>query len=88
MTGRARFGGVSFAGCFLPQPDDLLAEFGGKVADHPRQPREQAVDPLHTSEGKRGLSRGGYGTEEIWTEFSRRPDRVKLIASATASQPS
>jgi 5-methylcytosine-specific restriction protein A len=42
----------------------------------------RAVDPLHTSEGKRGLSHGGYGTEEIWTEFSRRPDRVKLIASA------
>jgi hypothetical protein len=42
----------------------------------------RAVDPLHTSQGKRGLSRGGCGTEEIWTEFSQRPDRVKLIASA------
>jgi 5-methylcytosine-specific restriction protein A len=42
----------------------------------------RAVDPLHTSQGKRGLSRGGYGTEEVWTEFSQRPDRLKLVASA------
>jgi 5-methylcytosine-specific restriction protein A len=42
----------------------------------------RAVDPLHTSQGKRGLSRGGYGTEEVWTEFSQRPDKLKLIASA------
>jgi predicted HNH restriction endonuclease len=42
----------------------------------------RAVDPLHTSQGKRGLSRGGYGTEEVWTEFSQHQDRLKLIASA------
>jgi 5-methylcytosine-specific restriction protein A len=42
----------------------------------------RAVDPLHTSQGKRGLSRGGYGTEEVWTELSQRPDKLKLIASA------
>ena len=42
----------------------------------------RAVDPLYTSQGKRGLQRGGYGTEEVWTEFSERPDRLKLIASA------
>jgi 5-methylcytosine-specific restriction enzyme A len=42
----------------------------------------RAVDPLHTSQGKRGLSRGGYGTEEIWTEFSQHPGKLKLIASA------
>jgi 5-methylcytosine-specific restriction protein A len=42
----------------------------------------RAVDPLHTSQGKRGLSRGGYGTEKVWTEFSQQPDRLQLIASA------
>jgi 5-methylcytosine-specific restriction enzyme A len=42
----------------------------------------RAVDPLHTSQGKRGLSRGGYGTLEVWTEFSQHKDRLKLIASA------
>src|SRR5271154_3507636 len=42
----------------------------------------RSVDPAHTSQGKRGLSRGGYGTEEVWVEFSQRPDILKLIASA------
>jgi 5-methylcytosine-specific restriction protein A len=42
----------------------------------------RAVVPLHTSQGKRGLSRGGYGTLEVWTEFSQRLDSLKLIASA------
>jgi 5-methylcytosine-specific restriction enzyme A len=42
----------------------------------------RAVDPLHTSRGKRGLSRGGHGVAEIWEEFSARFDELKLIASA------
>jgi 5-methylcytosine-specific restriction enzyme A len=42
----------------------------------------RAVDPLHTSRGKRGLSRGGHGVAEIWEEFSTRPNELKLIASA------
>lgn len=45
----------------------------------------RAVDPLHTSQGKRGLSRGGHGAEEIWTEFSERSDELKLIATAIRS---
>jgi 5-methylcytosine-specific restriction protein A len=42
----------------------------------------RAVDPLHTSRGKRGLSRGGNGVAELWEEFSNRGDELKLIASA------
>jgi 5-methylcytosine-specific restriction protein A len=42
----------------------------------------RAVDPLHTSQGKRGLSRGGNGVAELWEEFSSRGDELKLIASA------
>ena len=42
----------------------------------------RAVDPLHTSQGKRGLSRGGNGVAELWEEFSSRSDELKLIASA------
>ena len=42
----------------------------------------RAVDPLHTSQGKRGLSRGGNEVAELWEEFSNRGDEVKLIASA------
>jgi 5-methylcytosine-specific restriction enzyme A len=42
----------------------------------------RAVDPLHTSQGKRGLSRGGNGVAELWEEFSNRGDELKLIASA------
>jgi 5-methylcytosine-specific restriction enzyme A len=42
----------------------------------------RAVDPLHTSQGKRGLSRGGHGVAEIWNEFSARHEELKLIASA------
>jgi 5-methylcytosine-specific restriction protein A len=45
----------------------------------------RAIDHLHTSQGKRGLSRGGHGTEEIWTEFSERPDELQLIAAAIRS---
>ena len=26
----------------------------------------RAVDPMHTSQGKRGLSRGGAGVAELW----------------------
>lgn len=33
----------------------------------------RAVDPLHTSQGKRGLSRGGRGVEDVWVEFAERP---------------
>ena len=42
----------------------------------------RAVDPLHTSQGKRGLSRGGNGVAKLWEEFSDRSDELKLIASA------
>jgi 5-methylcytosine-specific restriction protein A len=42
----------------------------------------RSVDPLHTSQGKRGLSRGGNGAAELWEEFSNRSDELKLIASA------
>ena len=42
----------------------------------------RAVDPVHTSQGKRGLSRGGHGVGEIWEEFSTRFDELKLIATA------
>ncbi len=38
----------------------------------------RAVDPLHTSQGKRGLSRGGHGVAELWEEFSTRVDELKL----------
>jgi predicted HNH restriction endonuclease len=42
----------------------------------------RAVDPLHTAQGKRGLSRGGHGVAELWEEYSTRFDQLKLIASA------
>jgi 5-methylcytosine-specific restriction enzyme A len=42
----------------------------------------RAVDPMHTSQGKRGLSRGGAGVAELWEEFSNHGDELKLIASA------
>jgi 5-methylcytosine-specific restriction protein A len=42
----------------------------------------RALDPLHTSQGKRGLSRGGNGVAELWEEFSSRGDELKLIVSA------
>jgi 5-methylcytosine-specific restriction enzyme A len=45
----------------------------------------RAVDPLHTSQGKRGLSRGGSGVAQIWEEFSNRGDELKLIAAAIRS---
>ena len=36
----------------------------------------RAVDPLHMSQGKRGLLRGGHGVAEIWEEFSTRHDEL------------
>lgn len=42
----------------------------------------RAVDPRHTSQGKRGLSRGGHATEHIWDEFSGQPEQLKAAASA------
>ena len=41
----------------------------------------RAVDPRHTSQGKRGLSRGGHATEQIWDEFSAPPEQLKAAAS-------
>ena len=38
----------------------------------------RAVDPLHTSQGKPGLSRGRHGVAELWEEFSTRVDGLKL----------
>jgi 5-methylcytosine-specific restriction protein A len=42
----------------------------------------RAVDPMHTSQGKRGLSPGGAEVAELWEEFSNHGDELKLIASA------
>jgi 5-methylcytosine-specific restriction enzyme A len=42
----------------------------------------RAVDPLHTSQGKRGLSRGGHGVEQVWTEFAERPIELQALAVA------
>jgi 5-methylcytosine-specific restriction protein A len=42
----------------------------------------RAVDPLHTSQGKRGLSRGGHGVEEVWAEFAEHPAELNALAAA------
>lgn len=42
----------------------------------------RAIDPVHTSRGKRGLSRGGHGVEEVWAEFAERPRELKAVAAA------
>jgi hypothetical protein len=42
----------------------------------------RAVDPLHTSQGKRGLSRGGHGVEEVWAEFAERPGELQALTTA------
>jgi hypothetical protein len=51
----------------------------------------KAVHPLHISQGKRRLSRGGDGVAELWEQFSDRRDELKLIAlirAAAADQAS
>jgi predicted HNH restriction endonuclease len=45
----------------------------------------RAVDPRHTAQGKRGLTRGGRGTEKIWDEFSTSLDQLNSAASAIRS---
>jgi 5-methylcytosine-specific restriction enzyme A len=48
----------------------------------------RAVDPLHTSQGKRGLSRGVNGVAALWEEFSDRSDELKFRESvANGSSP-
>ena len=44
---------------------DLLAELGGKVADQPRQAREQAVDPLHAGAGDAVANLGDAGGDAL-----------------------
>lgn len=40
------------------------------------------LDPLYTSEGKTGLSRGSKAEEEVWTEFSGDAARCRNVAEA------
>lgn len=38
------------------------------------------LDPTYTSEGRRGLTRGGKGDEDVWNEFADNLDKLGKIA--------
>lgn len=40
------------------------------------------LDPAFASEGRKGLSRGGKGEEEVWNDFYSRPDDLRAAAEA------
>ena len=40
------------------------------------------LDPEYTKEGKKGLSRGAHGEEEVWAEFADDPARCSQVAEA------
>lgn len=40
------------------------------------------LDPKYTSEGKKGLSRGAKGDEDVWEEFASDADRCRQTAKA------
>lgn len=40
------------------------------------------LDPLYTSEGKTGLTRGAKAEEEVWAEFAADPVRCERVAAA------
>jgi 5-methylcytosine-specific restriction protein A len=40
------------------------------------------LDPEYTSGGKKGLSRGAKGEEEVWEEFANDPARCQAVADA------
>ena len=59
---------------------DLLAEIGGKVADHARQAGEQAVDPLHAGAGDAVAYLGDAGGDALERRLDR--DVARRIAQA------
>lgn len=40
------------------------------------------LDPQYTSEGKKGLSRGAKGDEDVWQQFAKEPNRCRIAAEA------
>ena len=40
------------------------------------------LDPEYTSGGKKGLTRGAKGEEEVWAEFANDPGRCQAVAEA------
>ena len=45
----------------------------------------RGVDPQYTALGKKGLSRGGKGDQEVWNDFALHPAELALAASAIRS---
>jgi 5-methylcytosine-specific restriction protein A len=40
------------------------------------------LDPISTAAGRRGLTRGGKGDEEVWRDFASNPEGLRATASA------
>lgn len=43
------------------------------------------LDPQYTSDGRKGLTRGAKGEEDVWNEFATDPARCKSVADAIIS---
>lgn len=43
------------------------------------------LDPIHTTAGKKGLTKGGKSEPEIWNEFHSKPEALSLITEAIIS---
>ena len=59
---------------------DLLAELGGKIADHARQRRKQAVDPLHSGAGDGVADLGDAAGHALESRLDR--DVARHVAQA------
>src|SRR6266508_4074704 len=42
----------------------------------------RGIDPQYTSQGKKGLERGGKGDREVWDDFTSQPKELALAAAA------
>ncbi len=42
----------------------------------------RAIDPSYTSQGRKGLQRGGKGDSDVWVEFADNPGRLSAVADA------
>lgn len=40
----------------------------------------RGIDPIYTSQGKKGLQRGAKGDAETWNDFANEPERLRQVA--------
>lgn len=63
-------------------PSERAASFRNANGAYMKLMNFRRLDPEYTSGGKKGLTQGAKGEEEVWTEFANDPARCRATAEA------